>query len=167
MGDGQGQSALVTVKIPTPKPITSGLSTVLYSLGKGPQTPNQEHLGSELLHSVFLKISRYRRKIYLHQSSPLVAAVVWLRRHVPTLCNPIDWSKPGFPVIHCLLSFLKLMVIELMMPSIHLILCCPPLLFPSVFPASGYFPISQLFASGGQSIETSASVSVLPMNIQG
>ena len=35
------------------------------------------------------------------------------------------------------------------------------------FPASGSFPVSQLLASGGQSIETSASASVLPMNIQG
>ena len=35
------------------------------------------------------------------------------------------------------------------------------------FPASGSFPMSQLFASGNQSIEASASASVLPMNIQG
>ena len=35
------------------------------------------------------------------------------------------------------------------------------------FPASGAFPVSQLFASGGQSIGASASASVLPMNIQG
>ena len=35
------------------------------------------------------------------------------------------------------------------------------------FPATWSFPVSQLFASGGQSIGTSASVSVLPMNIQG
>ena len=34
------------------------------------------------------------------------------------------------------------------------------------FPASGYFPLSQLFASGGQSIGASTSASVLPMNIQ-
>ena len=34
-------------------------------------------------------------------------------------------------------------------------------------PASGFFPVSWLFASGGQSIEASASASVLPMNIQG
>ena len=38
---------------------------------------------------------------------------------------------------------------------------------PQSFPASGSFPMSQLFASGGQSIEVSASASVLPMNIQG
>ena len=37
---------------------------------------------------------------------------------------------------------------------------------PQSFPASGSFPISQLFTSGGQSIGVSASVSVLPMNIQ-
>ena len=35
------------------------------------------------------------------------------------------------------------------------------------FPASGSFPMSQLFASGGQGLGTSASASVLPMNIQG
>ena len=35
------------------------------------------------------------------------------------------------------------------------------------FPASGSFPVSQLFASHGQSVGVSASVSVLPMNIQG
>ena len=34
------------------------------------------------------------------------------------------------------------------------------------FPASGYFPMSQVFASGGQSTGDSASASVLPMNIQ-
>ena len=37
---------------------------------------------------------------------------------------------------------------------------------PQFYPLSGSFPISQLFASGGQSIRVSASVSVLPMNIQ-
>ena len=35
------------------------------------------------------------------------------------------------------------------------------------FPALGSFPVSQLFTSGGQSIEASASASILPMNIQG
>ena len=53
------------------------------------------------------------------------------------------------------------------MPSNCLILCCPLLFLSSVFPRSGSFPISQLFASGGQSIEASTSASVLPKNIQG
>ena len=60
----------------------------------------------------------------------------------------------------------KLMTPELVMPSNHLILCLPLLLLPSVFPASGSFPMSQYFTSGGQSIGVSASASVLPMNIQ-
>ena len=75
----------------------------------------------------------------------------------------MDWSTPGFPVHQQLLSLLKLMSIESVMPSNHLILC-RPLLLPSIFPSIGSFPMSWLFTSGGQSTETSASV--LPMNIQ-
>ena len=43
------------------------------------------------------------------------------------------------------------------MPSNYFILCRPLLLLPSIFAASGSFPMSQLFASGGQSIGISAS----------
>ena len=60
----------------------------------------------------------------------------------------------------------KPMSIESMMPSNHLILCCPLLLLPSIFPASGSFPMSQLFASDGQNTGVSASTSVLPINTQ-
>ena len=63
------------------------------------------------------------------------------------------------------LSLLKLMSVELVMPSNHLILCCPLLLPPSIFPSIEVFPVSPFFASGGQSIWVSASTSVLPMNI--
>ena len=64
-------------------------------------------------------------------------------------------------------SLLKLMSIESMMPSKHLILCVPLLLLLQSFPASGSFPVNGLFTLGGQSIGASASASVLPMNIQG
>ena len=57
------------------------------------------------------------------------------------------------------------MSIESVMPSNHLILCCPLLSCLQSFPASGSFPVSQFFASGSQSIGVSASASVLPMNI--
>ena len=60
-------------------------------------------------------------------------------------------------------SLLKLMPIESVMPSSHLILCRPLLLLPPIFP-SGSFPMSQLLAWGGQTIGVSASASVLPMN---
>ena len=62
-------------------------------------------------------------------------------------------------------SLPKFMSIESVMPSNHFILC-HPLLLPSIFRASGSFQMSQLFTSGGQSIEVSASTSVLPMNTQ-
>ena len=58
------------------------------------------------------------------------------------------------------------MSIESVMPSNHLILCHPLLPSPKSFPASGAFEMSQIFASGGQSIGVSASASVLPMNTQ-
>ena len=41
----------------------------------------------------------------------------------PTLCSPTDCNMPGFPVLHCLPEFLKLLSIELAMPSHHLLLC--------------------------------------------
>ena len=63
-------------------------------------------------------------------------------------------------------SLLKLMCIESVMPSNHLILCHPLSSHLQSFPASGSFPVSHFFASGGQSIGVSASASVLPMNIQ-
>ena len=61
-------------------------------------------------------------------------------------------------------SLLKLMSIELVMPSNHFVLCHPLLLPLQAFPASGFFPMSRLFASGGQSIGASASAAI---NIQG
>ena len=59
-------------------------------------------------------------------------------------------------------SLLKLISIELVMPSNHFVLCHPL----QSFPASGSFPMSQLFTSGGQTIGASASASALLMNSQ-
>ena len=59
-------------------------------------------------------------------------------------------------------SLLKLITIESVMTSNQLI----PFSCLQSFPALGSFPISQFFPSGGQSIAVSASISVLPMNIQ-
>ena len=63
-------------------------------------------------------------------------------------------------------SLLKLMFIDSVMPSNHLIICHPLLLSPSIFPSIRVFTMSQLFTSDGQSIGDSASTSVLLMNIQ-
>ena len=75
------------------------------------------------------------------------------------------YSTPGFPISW---SLLKLISIELVMTSNHLILCLPnPLHMLQSFPASGSFPMNWLFTSCGQSFGASASASVIPMNIQG
>ena len=70
---------------------------------------------------------------------------------------------PGFVAPHHPPESAPVHVHELVMPSNHGIFsfCLQS------FPASGFFPMSQLFTSGDQSIGTSASASVLPMNIQG
>ena len=56
----------------------------------------------------------------------------------PTLCDPMDCSMPGFLSFTISRSLLKLMVIESMMPSNHLI-CHPLLLLPSIFPRTRVF----------------------------
>ena len=63
-------------------------------------------------------------------------------------------------------SSLKLMSIESVMPSSHLIFC-HPLFLPQSLPASESFPMSQLFAWGGQSTGVSALASFLPKKSQG
>ena len=62
-----------------------------------------------------------------------------------SLCNPMDCSTSGFPVLHYLLEFVKLMSTDSMMPSSRLI---PSPLFSScsqTCPAAGSFPVTWLF----------------------
>ena len=84
-----------------------------------------------------------------------------------TLCVPMKCSMPGFPVLQCLPEFAQVhvhWVSVAIQPSHPLPSPSPPAF--SLFPASGSFPVSQLFVSGGQSIGASASASTLAMNIQ-
>ena len=55
-----------------------------------------------------------------------------------TFCDPMDGSTPVFPITNCQ-SLLKLMPIELVVPSSHLILYCPLLLLPSILPSIRVF----------------------------
>ena len=87
-------------------------------------------------------------------------------RHVWLFATPWTAARQASLSITNSQSLLKLMYVGSVMPSNHLIFCHPLLLSPSFFPRSGSFQISQLFASGHQSIGVSASASVLPMNIQ-
>ena len=84
-----------------------------------------------------------------------------------TLCDPRDCNTSGFPVLHYLMEFVAQTHVHWFNDAIqsshfvtHFSSC------PQSFPASGSFPMCQLFASGSQSSRASASASVLPMNIQ-
>ena len=82
-------------------------------------------------------------------------------------CDPMNCSKLGLPVQYQLPKLAQTHVHwvgDAIQPSHPLSSPSPPA-FQS-FPASGSFPMSQFFTSGGQSIGASASASVLPMNIQ-
>ena len=98
-----------------------------------------------------LKLGNFQFSLSIMSNS----ATLWTAAHQASLSISSSWS------------LLKLRSIKSVMPSNHLILC-HPLLLPSILPSIRVFSfeMSQFFPSGGQSIEVSASASVLPMNIQ-
>ena len=107
-----------------------------------------------------LRLKREVRYIYIISSSVQSLSRIWLQPH------GLHHTKPPCPSP----------TLRVYPNSCLLNLCCHPTISPSVdlffshlqpFPASESFPVSQLFASGGQSIGVSASASVLPMNTQG
>ena len=109
-------------------------------------------------HVMYIYMTTYKQVSWYRFSSfqpcPVRLFVTpWTAAHQASLSFTISWS------------LLKLMSAESVMPSIHHILCRPLLLLPSIFPSIRSSPMSQFFASVGQSI--GASASVLPMNIQG
>ena len=99
----------------------------------------------------------------LRIAEPYIASVQFscVAQLCPTLCDPMDRSSQASLSITNSQSLLKFTSIESVMPSNHLVLCLPFSSCPQSFPASGSFPMGQLFTSGGQSIGVSASTSVL------
>ena len=94
----------------------------------------------------------------VHFSHSVMSNSLWLHglQHARLPCPS---PTPGACSNSCALSWLC-------HPTISTILCHPLLLLPSIFPSIRVFPMSHFFQSGGQSIGTLASASVLPMNIQ-
>ena len=74
------------------------------------------------------------------------------------LCDPVDCSTPGSSALHYLSEFAQIHDESVMLFNHFFCL--------QSFPASGSFPMNQLFASGGQSTRASASASVLPVTTQ-
>ena len=110
-----------------------------------------------ILHSLLIVLGPEKR-------SRLICCSV--TKSCPALCDSMDCSMPGFPVLHCLLEFVQIHVhgvSDAIQPTstsaIPFSFCLQS------FRTSRSFPVSWLFVSGGQSIGASALASVLPMNI--
>ena len=83
-----------------------------------------------------------------------------------TLCNPMDCSIPGFPVLYYLLEFVQTYVLwisDAIQPSL---LCHPLLLLSSIFPSIRIFSNESAVCTLVQTIRPWASAAYLPMNIQ-
>ena len=113
---------------------------------------------SQLTVILFTKVENIGRLVWEVQFSSVAPSCL-------TLCNPMDWSMPGFPVHHRLLEFTQThvhWVSDAIQPSHRLSSPSP------AFNLSQHqgLQMSQFFASCGQSIGVSASTSVIPINIQ-
>ena len=110
-----------------------------------------------------LRLKSFKRFLLKHQFSSVAQLCL-------ILCDPMNRSMTGLPVHHQLPESTQTHVHQdgdAIQPSYPL--SSPVIPFSShlqTFPASGSFQMSQLFASGGQSIGVSASTSILPMNAQ-
>ena len=83
----------------------------------------------------------------------------------PTLCDPMNCSMPGFPVLHYLTEYAQTHVHWISDAISSSVTSFSS--WPQSFPVLGSFPMSQIFDSGSQSIGASASTLFLPVNIQG
>ena len=103
----------------------------------------------------------------MYNSMNILKLVVQLLSGVQLFATPRTVAHQASLSFTISWRLLRLMAIESVMLSNGLILCHPLLLLPSIITSLRVFSKSRLFISGGQSIEASASASVLPMNIQG
>ena len=103
----------------------------------------------------------------LQRLSLLLQSVGSVTQSCLTLSDPMDCNTPGFPVHRQLPKLAQTHIhwVSDAIQSSSLSSPSPPAFYLAL--ASGSFPISWLFVSGGQSTGTSASASVLVMNIQG
>ena len=94
-----------------------------------------------------------------------VRSVSSVAQSCPTLCNPMDSSMPDSSVLQLPQSLLRLVLIESVMPSSHLILCRPLLFLPSIFPSIRVISKESVLLIRWPNY-WSFSTSVLAMNIQ-
>ena len=127
----------------------------------------QEDTCTSVFIAALFTVARTWKKPKCSTAAAAAAAAAKSLQSCPTLCNPMNCSTPGLPVHHQLPEFTQTHVhrvsdgCESAISSSVVPFSCPQSL-----PASESFPMSQLFASGGQSIGVSALTSFLPKNTQ-
>ena len=84
----------------------------------------------------------------------------------PVLCDPMDCSMPGFPILHYLMEIVQTHVHWVVMSYNHLTLFCSFFLLPSIFPSIRVFSNESAFPLGGHMIGAPTSALVLPMTTQ-
>ena len=128
-----------------------------------------EILSSRIIHWVIFKGFQECKKCYfvhffflsLVCSFIRIVSIISVAQSCLTLCDPTDYSMPGFPVHHQLWELAQTHVHQTILSSVFPFFSCF-----QPFPAPGSFPVSQLFAWGGQITGVSALASFLPMNTQ-
>ena len=157
---------------------TSSTNITSCHLHSGSSLKSRNNISSMIYSSLFIQFSR--QEYWLNWTDESSKHMIWLPyasnfncsvqfsslSHVQLFAIPWTAAHQASLSITTSRSLLKLMSIELVTPSNHLILCYPLLLLPTVFPSIRVFSNESAFASADQSIEVSASTSVLPMNIQ-
>ena len=124
----QGVSFLVIYFLPVLSPYTLCSSVTHH--------PTLSH--PKLLHLVFLSLhypSMVDKMLFTSNlfSENFPAFCCSVAKLCPALCDPMDGNIPGFPTVYHLPEFAQALI-ESAMPYNHLILCCPLLLLPSIFP---------------------------------
>ena len=122
---------------------------------------SQTWLSTHLMHSY------WQRSSTLFISYIIYCCFCLVTKSCLTLCNPMDCSSQAPLSFTISQSLLRLLSIELVVLSKHLILCCSLLLLPSIFPSIRVFSsASALWFWWSLSIGASAIASILPMNLQ-
>ena len=91
--------------------------------------------------SLFLPLPSHWKSSFCFLFLPVQLCCCSVAKSCPTLCNPMDCSTPGFPVLHYVLEFAPRHAhwVGEVMPFNHLILCHPFLLLPPIFPSTRIF----------------------------
>ena len=93
----------------------------------------------EATHCGFIFLSWKLEATWISSSSRWFCCFCSVANSCLTFCDPMDYSMPGFPVLHYLLEFAQTHVLWVNESSNHLILCRPLLLPPSIFPSIRFF----------------------------